>query len=283
MDRVSNGVIYATTPYLNHMADNWDALVLNNYEAVMPLPWRKKHGFYYLYQPPFTAQLGLFGNVVDASLLEKFLAAIPKKFGYWNFPLNHHNLFSIPGYPIFERKNFVLNLNQCYQDLYNQYRNNIKRNIKRAVNYKCRIETNIALEQIAALAKQQAQQSGTPNEAYEKFAILFQCMFEKGQAKTYGVYDGRQQLLAACVFFFYRNRAYYILTGNHPNGRTLGASHLLIDAFIKDYANTNLLLDFEGSDINSLAFFYSSFGALEEKYAALHLNRLPWYARWLKK
>ena len=91
------------------------------------------------------------------------------------------------------------------------------------------------------------------------------------------------QLLATAVFFFSHNRAYYILVGNHPNGKTLGASHTLIDAFIKDHAGENLLLDFEGSDISSLAFFYSSFGAVEEKYSAVKLNRLPAPIKWLKK
>ena len=89
-------------------------------------------------------------------------------------------------------------------------------------------------------------------------------------------------LEASCVFLFSHKRAYYILVGNHPNGRTLGASHALIDAFIKDHAGQDLSLDFEGSDIRNLAFFYSSFGAQEEKYAAIKLNRLPWWMKWLK-
>lgn len=73
------------------------------------------------------------------------------------------------------------------------------------------------------------------------------------------------------------------MVGNHPNGKTLGASHTLIDAFIKDHSGQNLLLDFEGSDIHSLAHFYSSFGAREEKYSAIKLNRLPAPFKWFKK
>ncbi|HEY1022037.1 MAG TPA: hypothetical protein VGE06_06975, partial [Flavisolibacter sp.] len=90
-------------------------------------------------------------------------------------------------------------------------------------------------------------------------------------------------LLASAAFLFSHNRAYYILVGNHPNGRTLGASHALIDAFIRDHAGQNLLLDFEGSDIRNLAFFYSSFGAREERYASIRLNHLPWWLRWVKE
>ena len=102
-------------------------------------------------------------------------------------------------------------------------------------------------------------------------------------AVTYGILSAQNELVASCVFFFSHKRAYYILVGNHPNGKTIGASHALIDAFIKDHAGKNILLDFEGSDIRNLAFFYSSFGAVEEKYAALQLNRLPFYLKWLKK
>jgi hypothetical protein len=77
------------------------------------------------------------------------------------------------------------------------------------------------------------------------------------------------------VLLISAKRLYYILVGNHPNGKTIGASHALINAFIRDYAGTDMTLDFEGSDIQSLAFFYSSFGAVEEKYVGVKLNRLP--------
>ncbi len=73
------------------------------------------------------------------------------------------------------------------------------------------------------------------------------------------------------------------MVGNHPDGKTLGASHALINAFIKDNAGEDLLLDFEGSDIPSLAFFYSSFGAVEERYSAVKLNKLPSPLKWFKK
>jgi hypothetical protein len=97
------------------------------------------------------------------------------------------------------------------------------------------------------------------------------------------VVNKSNQLLASSVFFFDQKKAYYILAGNHPDGKSVGASHALIDAFIKDHAGQNLTLDFEGSDISSLAFFYSGFGAKEELYPALKINRLPFYLRWMKR
>ena len=55
-------LIYSQSFYLDAMC-KWDALVVGDYEALMPLPNRKKWKINYLYQPAFTQQLGIIGNV----------------------------------------------------------------------------------------------------------------------------------------------------------------------------------------------------------------------------
>lgn len=276
-----NGSIYPYSFYLDHMADNWDAIVLNDYEAVMPLTWRKKFSIHYLYQPGFTAQLGLFGTHMSGELLKRFLTAIPSKFKLWEISLNHGNLYQLKEFNLVERMNYVLPMDQPYQVLYDNYKANIKRNIKKSVQYGCTVQTGIDINAIIELAK--LQPNAAPGNELQKFEKLYSWLKERSMAKAYGIFSNKNELLASCVFTFSHNRAYYILVGNHPNGRTLGASHALIDAFLKDHADQNLLLDFEGSDVRNLAFFYSSFGAAEEKYPAIRLNQLPWYSKWMKK
>ena len=275
-----NGLIYAYSFYLDGTADNWDALILNDYEAVMPLPWRKKIGFYYLYQPFFSAQLGVFGNTINANLVENFLKAIPSKFKLWELSLNHQNIFQLKNFRLFERVNFVLPLNHAYETLYTNYRESIKRNIKKSVQYGCHKKTDFDIDDVIELSRQQKHIAS--DDEFQKFKNLYLLLKDKSASKTYGIFSDKNELIASCVFTFSHNRAYYILVGNHPNGRTLGASHALIDAFIKDHTGQNLTLDFEGSDIKNLAFFYSSFGAMEEKYAAIKVNALPWYVKWMK-
>jgi hypothetical protein len=106
------------------MCTSWDALVLRNYEAVFPLPYRSKWGIHYLYQPFLTAQLGLFGEGITKDLLLQFLNTIPPKFKYWDFPLNHGNLFTLETYPLYQRMNYVLDLNKPYEELYAHFRDN---------------------------------------------------------------------------------------------------------------------------------------------------------------
>lgn len=277
----SNGLIYGYSFYLDAMADNWDALVLHNYQAVMPLPWRKKWGICYLYQPFLTAQLGLFGNDVSCELFKDFLQQVPAHFQYWDVSFNYHNRCSVPGFTLRERKNYVLPLNNNYNRLYARYRENIRRNIKRASTYKCAVKKQVGVEEVISLALGHPQPGSQTD--FNKFKKLFSLLDEKQMVATYGIVGADGALLASAVFFYSHNRAYYILVGNHPNGRTLGASHALIDAFITDHAGKNIKLDFEGSDIGNLAFFYSSFGAVEENYPSIHENRLPFWARWFKK
>ena len=286
-----NGLIYAYSFYLSCMSKNWDALVLNDYEAVMPLTWNKKYGFYYLYQPAFTASLGIFGKDINDQLVKSFLNAIPSKFRLIEISLNHGNNFPpvIDGY--YPRSNYILNLNKPYSEIEKGYRENHKRNISKAIQLGCKVSKNITVSDVIQLNQEYLKHvSNTTEKDHFNFVRLYGT-FENAaktsagkyfKAEVYGINDSKNKLLASAVFFFSRNRAYYILVGNHPDGKTIGASHALIDAFIKDHAGQDLILDFEGSDIPNLAFFYSSFGATEEIYPAIRINNLPWYLRWMK-
>ena len=278
-----NGLIYGYSFYLDCMAKQWDALVLNDYEAVMPLTWNKKYGFYYLYQPAFTASLGVFGKNLTKEIIDDFVSMLPSKFKLVEISLNSGNIVGDSRPFSLLRSNYILPLNRSYEQLYKSYRDNHKRNITKAFQFGCRVSKEIAIDEIIQLNKEQLQHvDGTKPGDYPNFKKLYELLKSRKQAEAYAIIDPKNKILASAVFFFLHNRAYYIMVGNHPDGKTIGASHALIDAFIKDHAGQNLILDFEGSDIRNLAFFYSGFGATEEIYPALKINRLPFYVKWLK-
>jgi hypothetical protein len=279
-----NGLIYAYSIYLDAMSKNWDGLVIDDYEAVMPLTWNKKYGIYYLYQPAFAASLGVFGNGLTEKIVEAFIQAIPKKFRLVEIALNHGNVFSAPTGFLSARNNYILPLNKSYPELASSYRENIRRNVRKAEQLGCIIKKNIPVTDVIGLSKPSMQRlTNVKEEDYENFEKLFHFLYPQNKAITYGVYSPNNELVASCVYFFSHHRAYYILVGNHPNGKTMGASHYLIDSFIKDYSNQDLILDFEGSDIRNLAFFYSSFGASQEIFPFLTINNLPFWVKWMKK
>ena len=279
----ANGLIYGYSFYLDHLADHWDGLVLGDYEAVLALPWRKKYGIYYLYQPAFTVSSGIYGNNLTKELIDQFTNAIPAKFKLVEINYNSRNLLGeITDYPKL-LVNYALRLHLPYEQLYRNYRQNLKRNLKRATDAGCAVKTDIPVTEVMRLTNLYLGSIITIHEEdLLRFEKLYQLLRKQGKAISYGVFSGGGELLASCVFFFSHNRAYYILVGNHPLGKTLGASHYLIDRFIADHEGKDLVLDFEGSDIKSLAFFYESFGARLEFIPAIRINRLPWYARLFK-
>jgi hypothetical protein len=280
-----NGLIYGYSFYLDKMARHWDALIWNDYSAVMPLTWNRKAGIYYLYQPAFAPNLGVFGKQVNRETVSRFVESIPGKFQLVEISLNAANDFNDMANDDMQwmkRRNYVLPLSTPYSQLYNGYNDNIKRNIKKCLSLGCRYATNVPIDQIIELAKNQLNRlTHLKQQDFRQFKLLFDELAKKKQAMTYGVYMN-DNLISSAAFFFSNGRAYYILVGNHPNGKTVGASHYLIDRFIADHAEQSLMLDFEGSDITSLAFFYSSFGAGLEYYPSLKKNHLPWYIKWVK-
>lgn len=280
IDNTTDGLIYAYSFYLDAMSKNWDALIMNDYEIVMPLTWNKKYTIHYLYQPFFCAQLGIFGKNISSEIVKFFLEAIPPKFKYWDFYLNKDNLYSLPSFYMYERINYVLSLLDTYKNLSAKFAQSHQRNIKRALKLGNVVKKNVDIEKVIFLAKQQTKKfSPIAEKDYNNFLKLFEVLKKKKMATTYGVYSANNQLIASCAFVFSHNRAYYILVGNHPDSRTAGASHLMIDYFIKEHAGENLVLDFEGSNISSLAFFYKSFGASVEKYPGIKMNKLSAIAK----
>jgi hypothetical protein len=279
-----NGLIYAYSFYLDIMARQWGALVLNDYEIVMPLPWKNKYGINYLYQPAFTASLGVFGKTLNEKIISDFLREVPLQFKFIELSLNAANKVTPPHGSSTLRVNYILDLNKSYNLLSAAYRENHLRNIKKTFSSGCTVKKDIPVEEIIRINQEQMSRiNALSNTAYENFKKLFYLLKEKRQAETYAIVNQQNVIMASCVFFYSHNRAYYILVGNTPDGKTMGASHALIDAFIKDNAGKEIILDFEGSDIRNLAFFYSGFGAKEELYPYLKINRLPFYLKWLKK
>jgi hypothetical protein len=279
-----NGLIYAFSWYLDKMSEQWDALIANDYETVMPLTRNKKYGIHYLYQPYFCATLGVFSKKeITNEMLNSFLGAVPNQFRYWDIYLNSKNLFALKDFPMTERVNYVLALGAGYETISSNYRTNLKRNIKKAVESNLIVKEEIPISDIIQLAKETMQRiSDISTDHFNRFKKATEEAAKHEKIETFGIYSPAQELLASAVFLFSHQRWYYLLVGNHPNGKTLGASHYLVDRFIQRHAGENAILDFEGSDIRNLAFFYSSFGATEERYPALRINRLPAIVKWLK-
>jgi hypothetical protein len=281
----TNGLIYAYSWYLDACGAKWDALILDDYEAVMPLTFGKKYGIYYLFQPWFCAGLGVFGiHPLTTKVISQFFQAIPTKFRYVDICLNYENRYTHKDAQITERVSYIMSLKPTYEEIKKTYRTQLKRNLTKAEAAHLVVKWDIDINDIFPLAKEIMQRVSPISDAeVDRIIPLFHAVKEHSCTQTIGIYSRKDELLASAVFFQSHQRWYYLIVGNHPNGKTIGASHYLIDCFIQRNAGTDFNLDFEGSDIRNIAYFYSSFGAKPILYQAIKINRLPKIIRWLKK
>jgi hypothetical protein len=276
IETAGNGLIYAWSFYLDAMSKNWDALIMNDYEAVMPLTWNKKYGIYYLYQPAFTQQSGIFGNLPFTEYVtEIFLKKALEQFPFAEINLNFANEYKSPAA---KRCNLILPLNNSLTEIEKCFKNDLKKNIKKANRNNLVYSSSGKIENAIELYKSTySTRLSTSEKDYENFLQLCFLLKKKGQILVRKVNSGNDQLLAIAIFLKDKKRIYNIMSTTLPEGRNLEANHFLLYELIKEFSGQNLILDFEGSQIPSIRFFYKKFGAIEQPYPFVRINKLkPW-------
>ncbi len=283
IDGALNGRIYANTWQLDRAAPNWDALVLGDYEYVMPLPYRKKMGIRYLYQPMFSQQLGIYPTP-DKNISTTFYEYLNTYFRFVELNLNAGN---IPGKSHAEtvfsaRKNYLLPLGESYKSIASFYAKNTKRNVVKAERNKLSLVEGIRLESYLEFKLKHLPPGVKPKDIQPLKSMIAYGQY-KGFGEIYGVYTPGNELCAAVYFARWKDRVIYFNAASSKAGKELGAMYFLVNRFIQKNAGKNLTLDFEGSMIPGVARFYAGFGATPETYFQLKINRLPLPLKWFKR
>lgn len=278
-------VPYSYSWYLNSVSPNWEALVLNNYEAIMPLTCKKKWGIDYLAQPYFTQQLGIFGENISIQIIEQFIDEITNRYRYIDINLNEKNsLYLINNKNTFHQTNILLELNKHYEILHKNFSENTKRMIKKAEKSGLRIEVTENHENLINLFKKNKGKNlkHLDNQAYQTLNNLISNSQKFINVQIKSIYQ-ENNLLGGAIFLKFNHRLIFFFSAIGDKGKELGAMHYLIANTIKEYSQQNLILDFEGSNNVNLARFYKSFGSKEIVYLRLKKNNLPYPIKWLKK
>mgnify|MGYP001294538001 CR=1 FL=1 len=288
-----NGIIYAYSWYLDTVCPGWSALVENDYERVFPITSRKKFGINYLYQPCFSQQLGVFSkNVLNDNKVEHFLESIPKKFKLIEVNLNTYNKANISKFNFLANKTYELDLILSYENLYSNYTENNKRNIKLALRSHLQI---IPLDNADALIHIFRTHRGKTLTTlkdidYEILKRIIQISIFKKKAHILGIQTKTGNLCGGAVFIESNNKIIFLFSAVDKEAKTNGAMSFLIDSFIKQNAQRNLTLDFEGSNNRELARFYRGFGSKECIYYQYRKNELPFilkksitFIKWIRQ
>ncbi len=277
-----NSLHYAYDWYLDIVAEGWAALIENDYESVMPLVYRKKAGIYYIFTPIFTQQLGIFSTrLLNNEICNNFINAIPAKFCFIEYNLNSYNQIDNEKFETKSNANHLLDLIDNYENIRKNYSENLKRNLKKAEKYSLNISENIKPEDIIHIfAENKGKEINRfTKEDYQLLKRLIYKGIHNNIAVSMGVYTQHNELCAAAVFFISGQRAVFLFSATNQTAKETFAMPLLIDNFIRKNAESNMILDFEGSNDANLARFYKSFGSKTVTYDTLLINKLPFFIK----
>ena len=279
IDDAFNGNIYAYSWYLDRVHPYWEALIEGDYDRVMPLTGNRKWFIHYLFQPFFSQQLGVYSvNILSREHVADFIQNIPEKFRFAEINLNIHNHPELGhAYRLIPQRNFLLDLIDDYSKLARHYSANTKRNLKKSEKQKFTVSKNIKPERIVELfVKNRGKEIRGWNQTdYLRLQGLMYMAQYKGKGITYGIFTDENELCAAGFFLYSNQHLTFLFSGRNEFAKQTGAMTFLLDSVIREYAGTQMILDFEGSNDPGLARFYKGFGAKEVQYKRLEYNRLP--------
>ncbi len=281
IEGAENKLIYALSWYLDIVSPNWDALISDDYESVMPLPNRSKWGIRYIFTPRFIQQLGVIGKRLNDELVNKFFTAIPSFFKLVELSLNENNESIISYSSATKKINYKLNLEGPYSEIQRGYSRNCNRNIIKAKHAGLITIESKNSEEYSEFIKIHLEKQISKISSND-FNLLHQitkeCLIRK-KAEIVYIQNKSGETVAAGSFLLFGDRVIFTVCASSPEGKANQAMHLLVNSQIEKHAGNYKWFDFSGSNIKGVAYFNSTFGAEIKEYPFIILNRLNWFEK----
>lgn len=276
--------VYAFSWYLDIVADNWDVLVLDDYEAVMPIPWKIKYGIKYVSPPLWVLELGVFSSDYKTDL-DGFLNKLLKEFRFTELRMNSANEFSSIKTYLLEKQFQILSIVEDYDTVFNQYRKDRKKDLRKALKLDLVEKWNDTPEVLITLFKQNVGKRTTNvlENDYINLKTLIDACIERNVGEILSVYDINDNLVSSGFFLKHNNSITILVSSTDFKNRNNGANTYLIDRAIFRFQKNFNIFNFGGSSLQSIAKYFLSFGATTENYQQIKYNRLPFLLRLFKR
>lgn len=262
--------IYAYSWYLDIVADNWDVLVLDDYEAVMPLPWRKKYFLKYVYPPLWLIELGFFSiHRIECEAL--FLEYTFKKFRFVELRMNTQNQFQNFTPFRIEKQLQYLSLKERYDAVFLKYQKDRKKDLRKAAKAGLVEKWNDTPENLIKLFAENVGMriKNIKEKDYTNLQKIMTSCIEKRVGEILSVYTENNELIAAAFFLIHQEKITILVSSTDFKNRKNGANTFLIDRAIYKYQNNFNEFHFGGSSMPLVAKYFKSFGAKTISYLLL--------------
>lgn len=283
IEQSTNGLVYALSWYLDIVSPNWNALVADDYEMVMPLPSKIKFGNGILYQPIFAHQLGVFSiKQITENEVELFISEAIKNYKFIDIKLNNQNPAPQKKY-YNKRQTQTLDLGESYSEIALNYNRSLKSNLVKSkksefVFTQCE-DSNVLVQTMHEMYNRKNVE-GIKDKDFKNLSKIIDYSIAAGIGKMYCA-SIEDQVGSVMFVLTWQNQA-YTFYGTSALGREKRSLVALMDYYIQENAGKKLVLDFCGSNIPGVAEWNLGFGAQNHIYYGVHLNNLPLWLKWIK-
>lgn len=254
--------VYAEYWYLDTLTNlQWNCLVLNDYEAVMPLPFQKKFGVKLVSQPLHCQQLGVFhSNQFTSEQFKNFLKKFSKNIvrGY-HFNEENRDFFeeNIP-----TKINQILDLNVDYSAFRSKLRKNRKQELAKGLPPEYKIVTSETDQHFINLLEREYHQIQNKS-FFTQLKLIVNTIQSRKLGITISIFKENQ--VVASSFYIKSGNRLVQLCNSKQNNSIINFNTYIVDYVIKEYHNKAIILDFEGSSIKGVHEFNTSFRAITKE------------------
>jgi len=257
--RSHNGDVFGYSWFLDSVCDTWDALVLGNYNAVLPVPVKKSFGFSNILSPDFFIKTNLYqAKKFNTEIYNDFLQKIPKNFRSVEIRTGNPNLNNSE-FIVHEKISYKLDLISSYQKIKDSYKEYFIEQIEISKKFKTSYNTGILPNGLVLLS---SITKGLNKKQADKLRLLSAVSLRRKLGEIYGAFNEKNRLSAAVLFISSHYKTYIIFAVQTKEAKRKKALLGLIDYYIKTHSEKALTLDFSGLSFVSDDFF-KGLGATE--------------------
>lgn len=262
ISRAYNGDVFAYSWYLDSVCNNWDALIIDNYKAVLPLPEKKYMGISGVVLPKYLNKTNLYiSNDSYSELKSNIFLYFPKKYKFLNIETESQNMINVK-FKYSEKRSFRIDLISPYTVVQKSYSDNYKEQINISVQNKIFYNTGIlpnGLVLLSSVSDKLRKKDG------DKLRLLSAISLRKNLGEIYGAFNEHNRLIAAVLFINSHYITNIIAAYQTKEAQNKKALYGLIDYYIKMHSEKAITLDFFG--LNSMPLdFYKGIRAKEYPY-----------------
>lgn len=255
---------FARRNFLDIVTDNnFFLLSYNGYDSVMPVHYKLKFGFRFIFMPRLCQQLGVFSKKDDPEINELFYEFLNENFLVANYTFNGDNNFTNQK----AKKTSYLIKKNIYETVKKNYSVNRRRNV--------RISEALSNDIVFRNEKSNDAEAfftdnvkGLKNKGdVEAFFRIFQNLF-KQKIGHLNILEFKNEIQSFVYLYEGKNNYYLSLFVNNFPIINPNFPSIMVDYCLKNFIEFKNF-DFVGSDIENIAKFNLRFGAVKYQYSII--------------